>query len=108
FFFQEGDGILDDLVTGVQTCALPIFPFTLAVTTDPVSGITDGLLKRPAIDPLVIEVDEELVFWQWKASLNVVDSLGDPIPIPKRSEERRVGKECSTRSGMASSKETES
>src|SRR5258708_22928132 len=26
FFFQAEDGIRDDLVTGVQTCALPIFP----------------------------------------------------------------------------------
>src|SRR5258708_22851601 len=25
FFFQAEDGIRDDLVTGVQTCALPIF-----------------------------------------------------------------------------------
>src|SRR5207244_10344013 len=25
FFFQEEDGIRDDLVTGVQTCALPIY-----------------------------------------------------------------------------------
>src|SRR5687767_15252205 len=25
FFFQAGDGILDKLVTGVQTCALPIY-----------------------------------------------------------------------------------
>src|SRR2546425_588477 len=30
FFFQAEDGIRDKLVTGVQTCALPIF-FTLAV-----------------------------------------------------------------------------
>src|SRR5258708_14847101 len=27
FFFQAEDGIRDDLVTGVQTCALPIFHF---------------------------------------------------------------------------------
>src|SRR5258708_11621170 len=27
FFFQAEDGIRDDLVTGVQTCALPIFVF---------------------------------------------------------------------------------
>src|SRR5258708_17932899 len=27
FFFQAEDGIRDDLVTGVQTCALPISPF---------------------------------------------------------------------------------
>ena len=26
FFFQAEDGIRDRLVTGVQTCALPIFP----------------------------------------------------------------------------------
>src|SRR5258708_9153249 len=26
FFFQAEDGIRDDLVTGVQTCALPILP----------------------------------------------------------------------------------
>src|SRR2546422_11414779 len=27
FFFQAEDGIRDVAVTGVQTCALPIFPF---------------------------------------------------------------------------------
>src|SRR5258708_27550538 len=27
FFFQAEDGIRDDLVTGVQTCALPIFDY---------------------------------------------------------------------------------
>src|SRR5947208_9045639 len=30
FFFQAEDGIRDDLVTGVQTCALPIFERRLA------------------------------------------------------------------------------
>src|SRR5207247_6760511 len=29
FFFQAEDGIRDPLVTGVQTCALPICPMTL-------------------------------------------------------------------------------
>src|SRR5258708_21312147 len=29
FFFQAEDGIRDDLVTGVQTCALPIFQTVL-------------------------------------------------------------------------------
>ena len=28
FFFQAEDGIRDDLVTGVQTCALPILTFS--------------------------------------------------------------------------------
>src|SRR5260221_3974715 len=30
FFFQAEDGIRDHCVTGVQTCALPIFAFALA------------------------------------------------------------------------------
>src|SRR5258708_29009488 len=30
FFFQAEDGIRDDLVTGVQTCALPIFDLITA------------------------------------------------------------------------------
>src|SRR5258708_16450094 len=34
FFFQAEDGIRDDLVTGVQTCALPIFGKTIAVSED--------------------------------------------------------------------------
>src|SRR5258708_24028242 len=29
FFFQAEDGIRDDLVTGVQTCALPIYGFAV-------------------------------------------------------------------------------
>src|SRR5207244_9784489 len=31
FFFQAEDGIRDDLVTGVQTCALPILDVRLAL-----------------------------------------------------------------------------
>src|SRR2546421_7670111 len=31
FFFQAEDGIRDLIVTGVQTCALPIFPVQLRV-----------------------------------------------------------------------------
>src|SRR5438876_8879830 len=30
FFFQAEDGIRDGRVTGVQTCALPIYPFRIA------------------------------------------------------------------------------
>lgn len=57
-------------------------PFTFAVTTDPVSGIRDGILKRPATDPLVIQVDNALEIWQWKGSLNVVDGAGNRVPLP--------------------------
>src|SRR5229473_6966542 len=65
FFFQAEDGIRDKLVTGVQTCALPIFD----LATDrfrhsrPATGAHDQVSSR----------------------------------IGRRSEERRVGKECRSR-----------
>jgi hypothetical protein len=57
-------------------------PLTYAVTTDPISGIRDGILKRPATDPLVLHVDSANEFWQMNASLNVHDGRGRPVPIP--------------------------
>src|SRR5207247_5836483 len=38
FFFQAEDGIRDPLVTGVQTCALPISGLGLAIDTPAVRG----------------------------------------------------------------------
>ena len=49
-------------------------PFTYAVVTDPLTGIHDGILKRPATDPLLFHVDSATEFWQLRASLNVVDA----------------------------------
>lgn len=57
-------------------------PLTFGVTTDPVSGIRDGILKRPATDPLVFQVDSANEFWQMNASLNVHDGEGKSLPIP--------------------------
>ena len=57
-------------------------PLTFAVTTDPVSGIRDGILKRPVTDPLVFQIDSANEFWQMNASLNVHDGRGRPVPIP--------------------------
>ena len=57
-------------------------PLTYAVTTDPVSGLRDGILKRPETDPLVFHVDTANEFWQMNASLNVHDGRGEPVPIP--------------------------
>jgi hypothetical protein len=57
-------------------------PLTFAVTADPISGIRDGLLKRPATDPLVFQVDSANEFWQMNASLNVHDGQGRPVPLP--------------------------
>src|SRR5260370_17062581 len=39
FFFQAEDGIRDSSVTGVQTCALPIFP-------EPSSSVAATLVRR--------------------------------------------------------------
>ncbi len=57
-------------------------PLTYAVTTDPITSIRDGILKRPDTDPLVFQIDTSNEFWQMKASLNVHDGLGNPVPVP--------------------------
>src|SRR5271170_8180131 len=67
FFFQAEDGIRDPLVTGVQTCDLPIFAHTQHA-----AGQYAGPLNPPP-----------------RQSSSPADS--------DRSEERRVGKECRSR-----------
>jgi hypothetical protein len=57
-------------------------PLTFAVTTDPITGVRDGILKRPPIDPLVMQVVTENEFWQFRASLDVMDGRGRPVAIP--------------------------
>src|SRR5205823_11076112 len=80
FFFQAEDGIRDKLVTGVQTCALPIsrrvvLPTRLIVRESSGAG--------GSIHPAELE-----------------DVFGRPpvhvANVQLRSEERRVGKECRT------------
>src|SRR3989441_2763962 len=61
FFFQAEDGIRDKLVTGVQTCALPILKKNIEdrklANVEPVLGTpTDPKLPKNAID-LVLMVD---------------------------------------------------
>jgi hypothetical protein len=60
-----------------------IVPFTFAVTRDPITGIRDGILKRPATDPYVMQIDGGIEFWHWQASLNVVDGQGNPVDVPR-------------------------
>jgi hypothetical protein len=57
-------------------------PLTFGVTTDPISGVQDGLLKRPASDPLVLQTDTATEYWQFRASLYLTDGLGERAPIP--------------------------
>lgn len=58
-------------------------PFTYAVTTDPLTGVRDGILKRPATDPLVFHVDTANEFWQMNASLNMHDGKRQAVPVPE-------------------------
>jgi hypothetical protein len=56
--------------------------FTYGVHTDPISGIRDGILKRPATDPLVFQIDSETEIWQLRGGLNVADGAGQPVAVP--------------------------
>src|SRR5690606_39588939 len=48
FFFQAEDGIRDFHVTGVQTCALPIFP-RHCVSAFQAPGARHGTIRRPSM-----------------------------------------------------------
>src|SRR5207244_6372306 len=62
-FFQAEDGIRDDLVTGVQTCALPIYDFVNAIRAvlGPRSGPPDFARLFQALRIAVNEEIETLV-----------------------------------------------
>src|SRR5437870_9568926 len=73
FFFQAEDGIRDGHVTGVQTCALPIFTFTADI-----GGERDDLAAVGVLKPFE-------------------DDRG--VEPAGRSEERRVGKSAGVGGG---------
>src|SRR5688572_32850169 len=81
FFFQAEDGIRDLTVTGVQTCALPIFAPAM-LFDDPLVVSLEGLLPREPEPVTVVAHVHHLLLRKL-----FHDSRG-------RSEERRVGKEC--------------
>src|SRR2546430_5587496 len=90
FFFQAEDGIRDLTVTGVQTCALPIF--INDCDDQNARGRQTSYLSALFGYPIAtfIGVKETL-----EAALNLLDQL--KVIGEKRSEERRVGKECRSR-----------
>jgi len=62
------------------------FPFTYPVTTDPLTGKTDGMLARCLADgncPKIIKTDTELEFYQGRASLVVTDAKANPLTMPE-------------------------
>ena len=59
------------------------FPFSSAVTTDPLSGATAGLLRGDASDPKLIETNTATEYWQKGASLLHTDPMGEhDIALP--------------------------
>ncbi len=62
-----------------------LFPFTYATLTDPLSGKTDGLLRRCALSatcPKVMQTDSEIEWWSSHASLLVTDLQGNHLDLP--------------------------
>src|SRR5437773_9491468 len=51
FFFQAEDGIRDRDVTGVQTCALPIYPQPSQVLKDLIFVLGPGTLPISVLNP---------------------------------------------------------
>ncbi|KQP11931.1 alpha/beta hydrolase domain-containing protein [Pseudorhodoferax sp. Leaf267] len=61
------------------------FPFAYNVTTDPVSGATDGLLRRclaTSTCPKIMQVDGSYEWWGGRASLVVTDGAGRDLALP--------------------------
>src|SRR5687767_15575732 len=88
FFFQAEDGIRDKLVTGVQTCALPIYDVI----------VSDALADR-AIN---FQWQSNAVLSRTSVAIRAVvlstQKSGHCVGVRiVRSEERRVGKECRCR-----------
>jgi hypothetical protein len=61
------------------------FPFAYGMSTDPLTGKTDGLLKRPQSDPLVIHTQTASEYWQRRGSLAHTDALGHDLPDHERA-----------------------
>src|SRR5205823_9302165 len=93
FFFQAEDGIRDKLVTGVQTCALPIWLIVIAkgeikIKVAKLSRGGEVERNEPVIKALTNFVIEH------RADVLSIDSFIRTHRVREnRSEERRVGKE---------------
>src|SRR3989442_11448523 len=86
FFFQAEDGIRDADVTGVQTCALPIY---LSPT---MCRLARQKARRAGLPVRVICSDMRAFRLPERVDLVICEF--NPL---NRSEERRVGKECRSR-----------
>src|SRR5688572_33489956 len=58
FFFQAEDGIRDLTVTGVQTCALPIFPGRSSGSSSGRIAMTSGRLSGFIVPPMIPDPEQ--------------------------------------------------
>src|SRR5690606_40612628 len=92
FFFQAEDGIRDFHVTGVQTCALPIYLDVVVKDLGPLG--MNYMLRMNWLQPPLDNVKIRRAILH---AINQEDYLAAQIGDPERSEERRVGRECTSR-----------
>src|SRR2546421_1130234 len=90
FFFQAEDGIRDLIVTGVQTCALPILRMVHPL---PVGTFAAG--DAPSAALVLVELHDSEGEFHHAGGLVKDDHASRAEEL--RSEERRVGKECRSR-----------
>src|SRR5439155_16941874 len=88
FLFQAEDGIRDGHVTGVQTCALPIF--------DAMPAMRAWVMSQLRLASLASTSFSHSSPPRIRASACSQALMKAPWPSA-RSEERRVGKECRSR-----------
>src|SRR2546426_7762870 len=91
FFFQAEDGIRDYKVTGVQTCALPIF---LAAMLLPALASAKEKGNRAACKSNMRQCLIAIHMYGMDSEEKVPSARENQN---QRSEERRVGKECRSR-----------
>src|SRR5687767_15685327 len=106
FFFQAEDGIRHKLVTGVQTCALPIS----SIGPSPNFATASSRSSTPPFERSFIASPRAQAYSEKSSSPPRARST--PLFVPRhsqasetRSEERRIGKEC--RSGRSPHQEKE-
>src|SRR5437773_7603082 len=95
FFFQAEDGIRDRDVTGVQTCALPIWDVQaerrVAFVVDDLASIQPWVVRGIEIRGTADAIDD--------GGQSLGPGFGTEMIRITRSEERRVGKEGRSRGG---------
>ncbi|MCY3672903.1 MAG: alpha/beta hydrolase domain-containing protein, partial [Alphaproteobacteria bacterium] len=64
-------------------CPADRFPFAYSPCTDPHSGRTDAILKRPDTDPLVVHTQTATEYWQRRGSLVHTDCGGNDLAEPE-------------------------